>query len=343
MGILLRQTKSAILLIAVLVSGAASPALAWVPTGEVWGVPIIEIESNLGDREGLGGAPGALRDGKLTFDEVFVEAAGEWNAVLGRPRLRVTVNPDLDPVDGDIKNQVFFSDTIYGATFGDAVAVTVGFTYAPVPGAGGPLETAEKDIIFNTGLDWDSYQGELEPDSTEERYLQDFRRIAIHELGHLLGLDHPNEATPVQTVAAIMNSGGTELTEDLEADDIEGANAIYRDVVFAVPPVGTGSGDEELLVPSIRLADLGQRRVKTRRRAVVFSGAQIGGVKVALQNRRTGTTKFFRAAADGSWRGRMKLEEGRNKFILAVVSEEGFALAFTKAVVVRKDRRRPSR
>ncbi len=255
--------------------------------------------------------------------------------VLEKPRLVVTANPDLEPVDGDIRNQAFFSDTIYGADFGNAVAVTVGFTYDPTPGDSF-VETAEKDIVFNTALEWDSYRGELDPDSTEERFLQDFRRIAIHELGHLLGLDHPNQATPVQSVAAIMNSGGSRFVEDLESDDIEGVNAIYRDVVYSDPEVAV----DEFVVPSIRLADRRQARAKTRRRSIVFSGFQTGGVKVAIQNRRIGATKFYRSGPDGSWRGRVKLEEGRNKIIIAAANDAGFSVAFTKATIVRKVRKK---
>ncbi len=333
--------RPAAVAVAAILLGGASAVWAWVPTGDVWLVPEVEIETDLGTREDLGESPGPLSDGKASFDEVFVEAAGIWNAVLGRPRMIVVGRPGLEPVDGDIKNQVFFSDTIYGVPFGDVAAVTVGFTYQAAPGDTGPLETAERDIIFNTSLEWDSYRGALVADSTGERYLQDFRRIAIHELGHLLGLDHPNEAVPQQTVAAIMNSGGTETVDNLEADDIEGAKAIYRDVVLIDPLTagGVGDGRDDFDAPTIQLANRKQRRIRTRRRSVVFSGTQGGGVKVALQNRRTGTTKFFRSAADGSWRGRMKLEEGRNKFILAVVNEDGFALAFTKAVAIRRDRR----
>ncbi len=311
---------------------------AWVAIGDVWGVPVIEIETDLGTREDGGGAAGPLRDGSADFDVAFAQAAARWNVVLEKPRLVVTANSAMVPTDGDVRNQVFFSDSVYGVSFGDAVAVTVGFTYDPVPGGPGFLETAEKDIIFNSAFEWDSYRGELVADSTDERFLQDFRRIAIHELGHLLGLDHPNKATPVQTVAAIMNSGGSQFVEDLKADDIEGANAIYRDVVYAGPEIA-----ETVEVPSIRLADARQSRVRTRKRAIVFRGFLTGGTKAALQNRRTGTTKFFRAAADGSWRGRMKLEPGRNKFLIVSVDEAGFAMALTKAVVVRKvrkDRRR---
>jgi len=42
--------------------------------------------------------------------------------------------------------------------------------------------------VFNNRRTWDSYRGALRSRS------EDFRRVAIHEFGHVLGLDHPDEA-----------------------------------------------------------------------------------------------------------------------------------------------------
>jgi hypothetical protein len=54
----------------------------------------------------------------------------------------------------------------------------------------------------------------------------DFHRVALHEFGHVLGLDHPDEANPKQAVAAIMNSHITYI-DSLRPDDINGAHSIY--------------------------------------------------------------------------------------------------------------------
>ena len=55
---------------------------------------------------------------------------------------------------------------------------------------------------------------------------EDIRRVTIHELGHVLGLDHPDQATPPQTVTAVMNSSESD-TDTMQADDIAGAQGLY--------------------------------------------------------------------------------------------------------------------
>jgi hypothetical protein len=71
--------------------------------------------------------------------------------------------------------------------------------------------------LFNNRQSFDSYRGVL-------RSATDIRRVLIHELGHALGLKHPDSAG--QHVTAIMNSIVSNV--DVPAtDDINGAQAIY--------------------------------------------------------------------------------------------------------------------
>ena len=80
--------------------------------------------------------------------------------------------------------------------------------------------TDESDTVFNTAYHWDSYRGPLRPG------IQDFHRVALHEFGHMLGLDHPDEHG--QTVPAIMNSVISNIGA-LQPDDIAGVKSLYDD------------------------------------------------------------------------------------------------------------------
>ncbi len=85
----------------------------------------------------------------------------------------------------------------------------------------------EADVLFNEHQQFDSYRGPL-------RYgnggyaIGDIRRILLHELGHAIGLDHPDDHG--QHVDAIMNSE-TSNRETLASDDISGAQFFVRGAI----------------------------------------------------------------------------------------------------------------
>jgi hypothetical protein len=78
-------------------------------------------------------------------------------------------------------------------------------------------------IVFNDDLDWQLYDGFWDDQQP------DFRRVALHELGHWLGLDHENR------VPSIMASFAGD-TDALRADDVDGVRFLYGPTGPPPPP-----------------------------------------------------------------------------------------------------------
>jgi len=193
----------------------APAALAYVVVSYTWPDGTVTMQLQLG-------APSrTLSDGSTSWGPIAESALGEWNGVITRLQFNVVRDSTRPQGDGNGVNNVFFANDVYGMAF-DATTLAVTTSWRR-----GSVHT-ESDVVFNASVNWDSYGG-------ARRSAVDFRRVALHEFGHVLGLSHPDENG--QTVPAIMNSHISN-TDHLISDDIAGAQALYG----SGGPVSSGGG-----------------------------------------------------------------------------------------------------
>ena len=164
----------------------------------------------------LGPSAAPLLDGSSDWAAVAESALAEWNQYIVRSQFTVVRDSTATISRSNRINNVIFRPDIYGQAFDSrTLAVTLGSTNNATG------RSIEKDVIFNSNRTWNSYRGPLRTG------LNELRRVALHEFGHVLGLDHPDQATPAQFVDAVMNSTITSNTETARPDDIAGARALY--------------------------------------------------------------------------------------------------------------------
>lgn len=160
----------------------------------------------------------------ISWNAAFEDAMAEWS---DRTDFQFNViNEYLDPCTdredgalGDGATGVDFQDTICGTEFGsNVVAINLNVGYCLVQGCkNNAFRTTDSDIIFKASENWDVYSGPPQND------LRDFNRIAVHELGHAIGLSHEDSG-----IESIMASFVGSI-DSIQADDIAGVYYRYGD------------------------------------------------------------------------------------------------------------------
>ena len=143
------------------------------------------------------------------WNRAFENAMGRWNAAtIFEFRIRRTFESPCDT--GDSENGVGFASDVCGDAFGkDVLAVEQSWSRGTT--------TTQSDIHFNDEYSWNVYDGPFRND------VKDFRRVAVHELGHALGLRHENDVPAIMATSVSTN----DTIVEPQADDIAGVAALY--------------------------------------------------------------------------------------------------------------------
>jgi len=164
------------------------------------------------------------------WDMDAVSDANAWNAVGAAFHFTVNVGGALNEPCGAAgpahacansgpvnDNPVVFRSSFCGQSFQDIIELTNN-CFDPNSGA---MFTAP--VFVNSTVPWSSYDGPI-MFGTNGQAINDIKRVLLHEFGHVLGLDHPDDHG--QNVAAIMNSHESDLYQ-LQPDDIAGIKFLY--------------------------------------------------------------------------------------------------------------------
>ena len=205
-----RGVRLALGIFALTLACLANPARGYVLEGQSWPTGSVMVL-----RVGLGNPLLPLQDGSTSWHDAIAPAAAMWSSNVQRIQI-TSNNSGGSATSGDGVNSVVFSSSIFGQPFGGN---TLAVTYYRYVGS----TMLEADILFNQARVFNSYRGPLQFPGPGPAIV-DIRRVFLHELGHGIGLNHPD--TGGQQVAAIMNSIMSNQ-EVLSADDLAGVHFLY--------------------------------------------------------------------------------------------------------------------
>lgn len=160
--------------------------------------------------------PGISPSG-LSWNDAFKSALNEWSQKTVFQFQYV--DEFQDPCIVDQLNGVAFTSDICGVAYGkNTLAVTMRSYRREILGEPSIIES---DIVINNTMNYDVYDGSPRLGRNQA---SDFRRMALHELGHAIGLEH--EENSLSIMAPSISS-----IDRLTADDIDGVKALYSGLI----------------------------------------------------------------------------------------------------------------
>ncbi len=200
--------------------------------------------------------------GGLCWDELAARAAAEWNEVGANFRFHVTPLPagakKPDPCDTQDG-----SNTIGWGRSKRCLGNNAALAYRRTDTKTG--EVWESDIVFDSGQNWSYFRG------ADRLSVHDFYRVALHELGHALGLGHSD----VSRAVVQRWSARRDDVNSVQPDDIAGIKAIYGGIEVSEQGLELGvgeTGEYQVRLTSKPAGPVRVTPVSSNPEAVVVSG-----------------------------------------------------------------------
>jgi hypothetical protein len=217
--------------------------LLYATTGMQWPDPLLISYSFMPDGTSIGGVPSNLQTAlnaafpTTAWEAQITKAAAVWEEMANVNFTQVPDDGAPLGVSGNLQDDPRFGDVRIGGypMAGNILA----FAYLPPPANGG---TSAGDIFFNTSQSW-QINGTT----------YDLMTVALHELGHTLGLGESTVAT------AAMYGTYIAAKQALTTDDIAGIRSIYGARPFdPINPSGSNQRASQALDISSYLGGNGQ-------------------------------------------------------------------------------------
>ncbi|HLB31128.1 MAG TPA: matrixin family metalloprotease [Gammaproteobacteria bacterium] len=160
------------------------------------------------------------------WNDAFRNAMTKWtntNQFRFTEASTTTVDPCIE--HNPPQNSASFTIQLCDETEWGASTIALAYTFFDT--VGDEQLIRQGGIIFNDVVLWDVYDGVwgVEPHTFNGGPVGDFRRVALHELGHIIGLSHPLD-NPLVIMRETIPDPPDDLV-NLQPDDIAGAAAIY--------------------------------------------------------------------------------------------------------------------
>lgn len=190
--------------------GLEGRLLLYATSGNAWANPIRVTYSFMPDGTNVGGSPSSLfstmnqYQSTATWEGLLAKAAAAWEQQANVNLVQVSDDGVADGSGSYVQGDPNMGDIRIGAIPLPAGDLASTFLLPPTGNS-----SASGDIMFNSNVSWSPSTG------------YDLLTVALHEMGHALGMDHSTVTT------AEMYGTYNSVKPALTSDDIAGIQSIY--------------------------------------------------------------------------------------------------------------------